>query len=386
MEPIPLTLGVEEEYQIIHPETRDLHSFVQEFLEQGKQILPDDTLKPEFMQSQIEVGSRVCRNIKEVRHELQRLRHHVSSLAHDNDLRIASASTHPFANWSAQDITAGERYQQLLSQMQSVASQLLIFGFHVHLGLGGEQNNDLKIEIMNQLRYFLPHILALSTSSPFWQGRKTGLKSYRSVIFEMLPRTGMAPRFGSFSEYETFVDMLEKAGTISKDNTGKADATKIWWDIRPHPKFGTIEIRISDICTRVDEAVCIAALLQSITAKLIELRKNNQTWRIFRSHHIVENKWRAMRYGIEGKLVDFGKEEQIPMEFLAIELMELVEDQAKQLGCWEEVQYVETMLKNGTSADRQIRTYENALSSGATEEEALKAVVDNLVKETLEGV
>ncbi len=387
MEPIPLTLGVEEEYQIIHPETRDLHSFVQEFLEQSKQVLPEGTLKPEFMQSQIEVGSRVCRNIKEVRHELQRLRHSVGELASNNGLKIASASTHPFANWSAQEITAGDRYKQLLDQMQGVASQLLIFGFHIHLGLGGIENNDLKIEIMNQLRYFLPHILALSSSSPFWQGRKTGLKSYRSVIFEMLPRTGMAPAFSSFSEYENYLEMLQRVGTISKDdNTGKADGTKIWWDIRPHPKFGTLEVRIPDICTKVEEAVCLAAILQSLTATLIDLRQKNQSWRIYRSHHIVENKWRAMRYGIDGKLVDFGKEEEVPMSFLAIEIVELVEKQAKALGCWEEVRYVETILKEGSSADRQIRTYEKALNKGASQDEALQAVVDNLIQETMEGI
>jgi carboxylate-amine ligase len=387
MDSIPLTLGVEEEYQIIHPETRDLHSFVQEFLEQGNQVLPEGTLKPEFMQSQIEVGSQVCRNIKEVRYELQRLRHTVGELANENGLKIASASTHPFANWSAQEITAGDRYKQLLDQMQGVASQLLIFGFHIHLGLGGEENNDFKIEIMNQLRYFLPHLLALSTSSPFWQGRKTGLKSYRSIIFEMLPRTGMAPIFHSYSEYENYVEILERVGTISKDdNTGKPDGTKIWWDVRPHPKFGTLEVRIADICTKVEEAVCIAALLQSLVAKLIELRKSNQSWRIFPSHHIAENKWRAMRYGIEGKLVDFGKEEEVPMSFLAIELLELIEDQARALGCWDEVQYVETILKEGTSADRQIRNYENALKGGATHEAALKDVVDCLVHETMEGI
>ncbi|HUF39265.1 MAG TPA: carboxylate-amine ligase [Anaerolineales bacterium] len=387
MNPIPLTLGVEEEYQIIHPETRNLHSYIQQFLDQGQQIFPEGTLKPEFMQSQVEVGSRVCRNIQEVRHELQRLRSAVGGIARDNGLQIASASTHPFARWHQQDVTAGERYRQLLDQMQSVAAQLLIFGYHIHIGFGGPVNDDLKIDVMNQLRYFLPHVLALSTSSPFWQGRKTGLKSYRSVVFEMLPRTGMPPRFNSFGDYEAFVNLLQKVGTIGKDHkTGKGDATKIWWDVRPHPTFGTLEVRIPDLCTKVEEAVCIAAVIQSIVKMLMDLRNRNQSWRVYRSHMIVENKWRAMRYGIEGNLVDFGKEEEVPTGFLAIELMQLLEKYAKELGCWDEVRYIETIIKEGTSADRQIRTYDEALRTGAAEEDALKAVVDQLVRETLAGV
>lgn len=384
---LPLTLGIEEEYQIIHPETRNLHSYIQQFLEHGHQVFPEETFKPEFMQSQVEVGSRVCRNVQEVRHELVRLRAAVSSVAEENGLKIASASTHPFARWHQQEVTAGERYRQLMEQMQTVAAQLLIFGFHIHIGLGGPENNDLKIDLMNQLRYFLPHILALSTSSPFWQGRRTGLKSYRSVIFEMLPRTGMAPRFSSFSEYESFVDTLERVGTIGKDSTtGKADATKIWWDVRPHPKFGTLEVRIADLCTKVDEAVAVTALVQSIVKLLINLREDNQSWRVYRSHHISENKWRAMRYGIEGNLVDFGKQEAVPMEFLALELLNLLEEPAKELGCWEELKYIETIVQQGTSADRQLRVYEQSVRSGRTEHEALMDVVDLLIEETIEGI
>ncbi|MFQ5616341.1 MAG: carboxylate-amine ligase [Anaerolineales bacterium] len=385
---IPLTLGVEEEYQIIHPKTRDLHSYVQEFLEQSKQVFPEGQLKPEFMQSQVEVGSRVCRNIKEVRHEIKRLRRAVCDLADQNGLKIVAASSHPFASWMKQDVTAGIRYKQLMDQMHEVAAQLLIFGFHIHVGFGdGEDRKNLQIDIMNQLRYFLPHILALSTSSPFWQGRKTGLKSYRSVVFEMLPRTGMAPAFGSYNEYLDLVKLLGRVGTIADtDSRGLPDATKIWWDVRPHPKFGTLEIRIADICTKIDEAVCIAAILQSIIAMLIKLRLNNQSWRVYRRYHIVENKWRAMRYGLEGKLIDFGKAEEVPMEFLAIELMEVLEEPARELDCWDEVQYVETILREGTSADRQIRVYQNAIKDGVSEEDALKAVVDNLISETTEGI
>jgi len=383
---IPLTLGVEEEYQIINPETRDLHSYVQEFLDRGRMIYPEEELKPEFMQSQIEVGSRVCRTVKEVRHELKRLRRMVDQIARDNGMRIAAASTHPFAMWLKQDLSAGIRYKQLIDQMQDVAAQLLIFGYHIHIGFGDSQNRDLQIEIMNQLRYFLPHLLAISTSSPFWQGRKTGLKSYRSVVFEMMPRTGIPPSLGSYSEYEQLVSMLGKVGAIRNPDTGKADATKIWWDVRPNPKYDTLEVRIMDLGTKIEEAVCFAAILQSIVGLLIKLRMKNQSWRVFRRYHIIENKWRAMRYGIDGKLIDFGKAEEIPMEFLAIELMELLEETAKELGCWEEVQYVETILRDGTSADRQIRVFDKAINDGVPQQDALKAVVDHILEETVEGV
>ncbi len=384
---VPLTIGIEEEYQIIHPETRDLHSYIQHFLDQGQQVFPDGQLKPEFMQSQVEVGSYVCRNVKEARHEVVRLRRSVCQLAEENGLRIAAASTHPFASWSEQEVTAGDRYRKLLDDLQGVATQLLIFGMHVHVGFGdwpGAQ--DLMIEIMNQLRYFLPHILALSTSSPFWQGRNTGLKSYRSVVFEMLPRTGIPQSFGSFSEYQALVNLLGTVGALQDEETGRPDATRIWWDVRPHPKFDTLEVRITDICTRVDEAVCIAALIQALIAKLIKLRHQNRSWRRYRRYHIVENKWLAMRYGIEGQLIDYGCAEKVPMNFLAMELMELVDDVVDELGSREEVAYVETILRNGTSADRQSRVFRQALAQGASDQEALQAVVDHLIVETKEGI
>ncbi len=360
---IPLTLGIEEEYQIIHPKTRDLHSYVQEFLDQGRQVFPDGR-------------------------DVIRLRNRVCELAEDNDLKIVAASTHPFASWSKQEVTAGERYKKLLDQMAGIAAQLLIFGMHVHIGFGeGPGRKDLMIEIMNQLRYFLPHVLALSTSSPFWQGRNTGLKSYRSVIFEMLPRTGIPQSFDSYSEFMQFVELMGKVGSISEADLGyKPDPTKIWWDVRPHPKFGTLEIRVPDICTRVDEAVCIAAVIQAVIAKLIKLRMQNQSWRSYRRHHILENKWRAMRYGLDGKLIDFGKEEEVPMRFLAVELMELVDDVVDDLECREEVAHIETIVQNGTSADRQLKVFHRALETGSTEKEALSAVVDHLIEETLDGL
>ncbi len=361
-----LTIGIEEEYQIIDPETRELTSYIHEFIEQGRVVL-QGRIKPEFMQSQVEVGSHICHNIKEVRQEIIRLRRTASELAEVNGLCIAAASTHPFSAWTTQKITAGERYTKLEADMGEVARRLLIFGMHVHIGI---EDRELMIDVMNQARYFMPHILAFSTSSPFWQGRETGLKSYRSIIFEDLPRTGLPPTFSSWADYQRVVDMLQKTNCIN-------DPTEIWWDIRPHPTFSTLEFRITDICTRVDEAVCIAALYLALVGKLIKLRQNNQSWRFYRHHLITENKWRAVRYGIDGKLIDFGKEQEVPMRLLAIELLDLVDDVVDELDIREEVEYVHTILTNGTSADRQLLTFRR---SGD-----LKAVVDQLVEETKEG-
>jgi carboxylate-amine ligase len=378
----PLTLGVEEEYQIIDPETRNLHSYISEFLSQDETRPTRLNLKPELMQSQVEVGSHVCRNVKEVRHEVIRLRREVVEMAHKNGLEIAAASTHPFARWSEQSITDGVRYKELLDDMQRVARGLLIFGMHVHVGFGSDpESKDLMMEIMNQARYFIPHLLALSTSSPFWQGHNTGLKSYRSVIFEMMPRTGIPHSFSSWAEYKRYERTLEKAGAFGKQDK----RAKIWWDIRPHPIFDTMEFRITDICTRVEECVCIAALFQAICAKLIKLRRENLSWRQYRHMHVTENKWRAVRYGVQGELIDFGQEESIPFHFLMEELLEILDDVVDDLDSRAEVEYIRTILRNGTSADRQVNVY---LENGGDDnrQEALKAVVDNLVKETQEGL
>lgn len=378
----PMTLGVEEEYQIIDPSTRNLHSYISEFLSQDEQRSKKLDLKPELMQSQVEVGSRVCRDVKEVRAEVIRLRREVTTLAEDNGLKIAAASTHPFAKWEEQSITEGVRYRELLDDMQRVARGLLIFGMHVHVGFGSDkQSKDLMVEIMNQARYFIPHLLALSTSSPFWHGYNTGLKSYRSVVFEMLPRTGIPHSFHSWAEYKAYERTLENVGAFGK----RDPVAKIWWDIRPHPVFNTLEFRISDICTKVDECVCIAALFQAICAKLVKLRRNNMSWRQYRHMHITENKWRAVRYGIQGNLIDFGLQESVPFHFLMEELLEIVDDVLDDLGSREEVEYIRTILRNGTSADRQIAVYDKN-GGDNNRDEALKAVVDNLVLETQEDL
>lgn len=381
---IPLTLGVEEEYQIIDPKTRNLHAYISELLSQDEQRGSPLALKPEFMQSQVEVGSHVCRNVREVRQELVRLRRNVIDMARENGLAIAAASTHPFANWEEQSITDGVRYKELLDDMQGVARSLLIFGMHVHVGFGHHEypeNRDMMIEIMNQARYFIPHLLALSTSSPFWQGQYTGLQSYRSVIFEMLPRTGIPHSFNSWAEYLEYEKMMAKTGAFGKGDT----VAKIWWDIRPHPKFDTLEFRISDICTRVDEAVCLAALFQAICAKLLKLRLHNMSWRRYRHIHITENKWRAVRYGIHGNLIDFGRVEEVPFHFLIEELLELIDDVVDELGSRREVEYVREILRHGTSADRQLAVYRQH-GGDENREAALQAVVDHLIEDTARGV
>ena len=361
-----LTLGIEEEYQIIQPDTRELRSYIQEFLEQGRLVLQDQ-IKGEFLQSQVEVGSHICRNIQEVRAEVVRLRRSICKLAADNGVQVAAASTHPFSTWETQDVNKGERYTQLATDMAELARRMLIFGMHVHVGI---EDRELMIDVMNQARYFMPHILALSTSSPFWHGRDTGLKSYRTVIFESMPRTGLPPSLKSWADYQGFIDTLVATGCID-------EPTKIWWDIRPHPKFPTLEFRVCDICTKVEEAVCIAAIVQAIVAKLIRLRQNNMSFRPYRHHLITENKWRAVRYGLEGNLIDFGKRQEVPMRFLANEILEFVDDVVDELKSRKEVEYINTILAEGTSADRQLATFR--------ETGELNDVVDRLVRETQEG-
>jgi carboxylate-amine ligase len=390
----PLTLGIEEEYQIIDPESRELTSYVQEMLGLGRVVLGNQ-LKAEFMQSQIEVGSHICHNVKETRREIVRLRRTVTEVAASAGKKIVAASTHPFSRWQDQEISEGARYDDLATEMKDAARRLLIFGMHVHLGFGKTpEAYELMIDILNQLRYFLPHVLALTTSSPFWNGRDTGLKSYRSLVFENMPRSGIPPQFYSYAEYNHYVELMGRVGSLGRradtakpggDRGGVGDPTKIWWDARPHPDLGTLEVRICDMCTHIDEAVAVVALIQAITAKLIKLRNQNQSWRIYRSMFINENKWRAVRYGIDGKLIDFGIEAEVPMRFLAQELLEIVDDVLDDLGSRQEAEYIKVILDRGTSADRQLDVYRRALQSGKTEREALCIVVDYLIEETAEG-
>jgi carboxylate-amine ligase len=362
-----LTIGIEEEYQIIDPDTRELRSYVQQFLEQGQTVLSDQ-LRPEFLQSQIEAGTQICADVTEAREELLRIRRSILELAEDAGLWVAAAGTHPFSSWVKQQVSPFGRYPELVRFLQDVGRQLLVFGMHIHIGI---EDNELLVEIMNQLRYFLPHLLALSTSSPFWHGRETGLKSYRSVVFENLPRTGIPPQFEAFASYRSYVDTLLTTGSI-------AEPTHIWWDVRPSEKFPTLEVRIPDMCTRIEETLCLVAIVQALVAKLIQLRRANQSWRLYRKHMIDENKWRALRYGIEGKLIDFGKKEEIRFPDLVEEILAWIDDVVDGLGSRREVEYAYTILRDGTSADRQLAAYRDTGD--------LHAVVDHVVAETREGV
>ena len=384
----PLTIGIEEEYQLVDPRTGDLAAAVQQLLHDERIMEIGAQVKPEFMQSQIEIGSNICRNTQEARMELVRLRREVNTVAEEHGYCIIAASTHPFARWEEQVANEGERYRDLQDYTQEVGRQLLIFGMHVHIGFGTDAAQlDLMIDIQNQLRYFLPHILTFTTSSPFWHGHPTGLKSYRSIIFENLPRTGIPPVFSSFSDYHALVDTFGRTGALGKGRKdGKPDYTKIWWDCRPQEDFGTLEIRVCDICTTIDEAVAIAALIQALCAKLIELRNQNLSWRIYRNELIAENKWRAVRYGLDGKLIDYGQRESIPMRFLAHELLELIDDMVDDLGSRQEINSIHAILEKGSSSDRQLAVYRKCKANGADDAEALKAVVDHLRDETMLGV
>ena len=363
-----LSIGIEEEYQTIDPETRDLRSHIaSEILPKAKLAL-QEAVKPEMHQSVIEVGTRVCKNIKEARENIRLLRRQMISLASEHGMLLAAAGTHPFSDWKAQEIYPDERYRQVVEDMQLIARANLVFGLHVHIGI---EDRNTAIHIMNSMRYFLPHILALSSNSPFWMGMNTGFKSYRCKVFERFPRTNIPDVFANWAEYETFVDLLVKTHCI--DN-GK----KIWWDIRPHPFFDTLEVRVCDIPMRLDETLAIAALIQATMAMLYELHASNKSYRIYGRALIMENKFRASRYGIQGKLIDFGKEEEVPVRDLMLEYLDLIDPVVDELESREEINYIHQMLEMGTGADRQLKVFE--------ETGDLKKVVDYIVAETRVGV
>src|SRR5215475_9580252 len=341
------TLGIEEEFQIVDPKTRELRSHVAEFLDEGKMILGEQ-IKPEMIQSMVEVGTGICRNIQEARTDITRLRSIISGLARKNGLAIVAASTHPISRWQDQKIFDDERYELLVQELQTVARSLLIFGLHVHVGMA---DRERAIHIMNAARYFLPHVLALSTSSPFWMGHNTGLKSYRTEVFKQFPRTDIPDHFDSYTGFERYVDLLIKTHCI--DN-GK----KIWWDIRPHPYFPTLEFRVCDIPMRLEETIAIAALCQAVIAKLYQLHERNLSFRHYNRALLMENKWRAARYGLDGKLIDFGKQTEVPARDLIHEILEFVGDVVPELGSENEIAYVRRMLLEGGGATRQLRVFQ----------------------------
>ena len=367
------TIGIEEEYLIVDPETRDLVKDMPKGLMRDCEEIIGGQVSPEFLRSQIEIGTKVCANVSEARADLARLRLAVADVSGKYGLAPIAASTHPFANWFRQQHTDKERYNALARALGGVIRRLLICGMHVHVAI---EDEDMRIDLMNQVLYFLPHLLALSTSSPFWQGMDTGLKSYRTSVFRAVPRTGMPDEFQGWADYQRHVRVLTEAGVIE-------DATKLWWDLRPSARYPTLEMRASDICTSIDDAMTIAAFYLSLLAMLYERRLDNQRWRIYSRMLINENLWRAQRYGTSESLIDFGRGKLVPYPELVQEMVELVRPAAEALDCVSEVDHAPEIVRRGTSADRQLEVYHLALAQGASEEKALHTVVDWLIAETV---
>jgi carboxylate-amine ligase len=366
------TVGVEEEYLLVDLATRDVDENPPAKLLQACTERGGGHINPEFLRSQLEVSTRVCHSIAEMRDELARLRGIIVETARGYGLAPVAASTHPFARSTRQMPTEKEQFFAMAREMQAAARRLMVCGMHVHVGI---DDDDLRVDLMNQLSYFVPHLLALSCSSPFWEGERTGLMSFRQSVFSSLPRTGLPERFSSYSELRRHLDMLIRNGVI--ENT-----TKMWWDVRPSPRYSTLEMRVMDCCTSIDDAMCLAALVVCLSRMLYRLRTCNQSWRLYKNVLIAENRWRAMRYSFDEQLLDLARGELVPFAQMAEELIELVREDAQALGCAPEVQYIRTILQRGTSAHRQIRTYDEARAAGASEREALQAVVDFLVRET----
>jgi carboxylate-amine ligase len=361
------TLGIEEEFQILDSDSLKLHSQMSKIIDGGKVFLKE-RIKEEMHQSMVEMGTNICENIGQARDEVSYLRQQIFELASKEGLEVAASGTHPYSHWSEQLITPNPRYDQLIHEMKDVARSNLIFGMHVHVAIPSREEG---LQIMNVARYFLPHLYALSTNSPFWEARDTGFKSFRSKIFDKFPRTGIPPYFASVPEYDDFVNLLVKTNCI--DN-GK----KIWWDIRLHPFYPTVEFRICDMIMTVDEVMCIASLMQCIIAKLSKLHQKNQSFRSYRRILINENKWRAARWGVDAKLIDFGRQEEVAFPVLINELLEFIDDVVDELGCRTEVNYVYQMLEQGSGADRQLKVYEDTND--------LKKVMEYVVAQTKKGL
>ncbi|MEL7175989.1 MAG: carboxylate-amine ligase [Pseudomonadota bacterium] len=364
------TLGIEEEYLVVDLDTLDLVETPQAVMEACAADLGDQ-VSPEFLKCQIEVGTGVCATIPDARADLAHLRRTIKKHCNAHGLAPIAAATHPFANWQDQDHTDKARYRDLEKDLAGVARRMLICGMHVHVGI---EDKDLRIDLLNQFSYFLPHLLALSSSSPFWEGQDTGLQSYRLTVFDNLPRTGLPPQFSSFSEYERSINTIINTGIVE-------DATKIWWDLRPSARFPTLESRICDVTPTIDETITIAALTQSLMRMLYALRRENKRWRQYDRFLVEENRWRAQRYGLTEGLIDFGAGGVVPCAQLIDELLELVTPHAAALGCLAEVRNAPTILKTGTSAQRQMATYHKAVEKGQSDAEALKAVVRSLTDE-----
>jgi len=367
MAPQPsFTLGIEEEFQVIDPQTRELKSHIQELFAEGEKRLKEE-IKREMHDPVIEVGTPICRNVSEARREVTRLRGEIIRLAKESNLRIAAAGTHPITHWANVLMTPAARYDQIVYDLQMVARANLVFGLHVHVAV---EDQETRIQIMNAARYFLPHIFALSVNSQFWCAHNTGWKSYRAKVFERFPRTGLPDHYRSASEFDDYVKILVSTKTI--DN-----AKKIWWDVRPHPFFPTLEYRICDVPMRIDETICFAALFQAVTVKLWRIHRSNMSWRFYPTALLNENKQRAARWGIGGKLIDFGKREEVPFGELLDELLAFVDDVVDELGSRNEVYYAREIMRQKPGADRQLDAYE--------QRHDLRDVVDYIISETEQG-
>lgn len=375
LQPPTFTLGIEEEYLLVDRKTRDLVAAPDELMDECQKVLKS-RVSPEFLQCQIEVGTGVCKTIPEARAELVELRQTIAGIADSHGLAPLAVATHPFADWQHQSFTHKQRYEELARDLAGVARRMLICGMHVHVGI---EDEDLRIDLLGQLSYFLPHLLALSASSPFWQGRDTGLASYRLSVFDNLPRTGLPPVFNSYGEYTRAVDRLIQSGVIE-------DATKIWWDLRPSARFPTLETRICDVTPRLDDTVAMAALVQCLAHMLYRLRLSNQRWRQYERFLINENRWQAQRHGVSGRLMDFGKAKLVDYSDLLEELLELVAQDAEELGCSTEIVKLRDIVTSGNSADRQRAVLKAATDEGADDTEAMRAVVDSLIEETVSGL
>jgi carboxylate-amine ligase len=361
------TLGIEEEYQVIDPVTRELTSHDQKIVTNAEKLL-NDQVKAEMHQAVVEVGTNICEDIQDAKKQVTHLRKSISNIAGDLGYKIGAAGTHPFSKWETQTITPNPRYDEIVNELQDTARSNLIFGLHVHVGM---EDKNMAMHLVNSMRYFLPHVYALSTNSPFWEGRNTGFKSFRSKVFDKFPRTGIPGVFDNYTQYENYVNLLVKTRCIDNPK-------KIWWDIRIHPVFPTLEVRICDVPLTVDETICIAALIQALVAKLYKLRTQNLNFMNYHRALINENKWRAGRYGIEGKMIDFGLEKEVETKLLMAEFVDFVDDVLDDLGSREEVEYIFKMLENGTGADRQLKVFE--------ETKDLIKVVDYITEQTILGV
>jgi carboxylate-amine ligase len=361
------TIGIEEEYQVICPETRELISHDQRIVEEAEKHLKDQ-VKAEMHQAVVEVGTNICQNITEARSEIVHLRKSISSVANDLGFNIGAAGTHPFSKWETQMLTPNPRYDQIINELQDTARSNLIFGLHVHVGIA---DKNLALHISNAMRYFLPHLYALSTNSPFWEGRNTGFKSFRSKVFDKFPRTGIPGVFDNYAHYENYVNLLVKTNCIDNPK-------KIWWDIRIHPVFPTLEVRICDVPMTYEETLSIAALVQALVAKLYKLKTQNLNFIVYHRALINENKWRASRYGLEGKMIDFGKECEVETKVLMEELLDFIDDVVDELGSRKEIENVREMIKNGTGADRQLEVFHKTKD--------LTKVVDYIIEQTTFGI